>query len=367
MKVLIDATALPAQRVGAGHYIVELLQALASTDVDLNVMCKARDATELSKIATVHIAKPSSRPARLAWQSTVLPVRVRKAAPDVFHGPHYTLPAGIGCPGVVTFHDPTFFTMPEVHERAKVAYFTRLARVGVKRAARVIAVSAYAGRGAIEHAGASADQVDVVPLGVDHVRYHPNPPSADARLLRHLGIDGPYVLWVGALEPRKDVPTLLDAFAKFVAPDFDHRLVLVGPPAWGAAAIEQSIIQARLGDRILRTGYVTDDEKVALYRGATLLAYPSLAEGFGLPVLEAMACGTPVITTTGSACEEVGGGAVRTVPPGSVDALGSALTELLSSDSERAKLSAAGIERASEFSWENTAAATVQSYRRALA
>jgi glycosyltransferase involved in cell wall biosynthesis len=355
--------------VGAGTYLTELAAALGRRpEVELHLVAKTRDAADLlaaAPDATVHGARLRSRPSRLVWEQTLLPRRVRRLRPDVFHGPHYTVPAGVGCPAVVTFHDPTFFTHPDLHERSKVAYFTRMARLGAKRATRVIAVSEYAARGAIEHAGVEAARVSVVPLGVDPARYAPlGDPAADERLRARVGVRGPYVLYVGAIEPRKDVPTLVEAFAR-LRDDVD--LVLAGLPAWGAAAVGESIDRTGTRDRIQRTGYISEEEKVALYRGASVFVYPSIAEGFGLPVLEALACGAPVVTTTGSAPEEVAHGVATLVPPRDPEALAGAIASVLGDARVREEARRRGPERAAGYTWERTATETMDVYRAAAA
>ncbi len=369
LRVLIDATPLPAQRVGVGSYVTALVGALAARgDAEVHVLVKRRDLEELSALApgaTMHAAGPRSRPSRIVWEHTALPRWAKRVRCEVFHGPHYTLPGSLPCPAVVTFHDPTFFTHPDLHERAKVSYFRRAARIGARRASRVIAVSEYARRGAIAHAGVPEDCIEVVPLGVDARRYSPAPGPDDERLRARAGVSGPYVLWVGALEPRKDVPTLVAAFAELVAEGLDRSLVLVGPPAWGAAAITSSIERSAITDRVVRTGYVTEDEKVALYRGADAFVYPSIAEGFGLPVLEAMACGTPVVTTTGSAPEEVAGDAAVLVAPQDTAGLREAIRRVLDDVSVAGELRRRGPERARGFTWDRTAEGTLRAYGRA--
>lgn len=369
MRALLDATAIPAQRVGVGHYVVGLVRALgAREDLTLDVLASPSHTLDLAAGSRVRIHPVShrTRPQRLVWEQTRLPVRVRKLAPDVFHGPHYTLPPSLRCPAVVTFHDPTFYTMPEVHERAKVTYFRRMAKLGVRRAARVIAVSEYARRGAVEHAGAEPDAVDVVRLGVDPSVYHVRGnETVDARLRARVGVDGPYLFWVGAVEPRKDVPSLVEAFAALAGDGAPHTLVLAGPPAWGATAVDAAVERSGLASRIVRPGYVSEDEKIALLRGADAFVYPSLAEGFGIQVVEAMACGCPVVTTSGSAPAEVGGDAVEIVPPGAPAALRQAIERVVSDPARAAVMRQRGLERAAGFTWQATAAATADVYRRA--
>jgi glycosyltransferase involved in cell wall biosynthesis len=357
MRVAVDATAIPSRRLGVGTYVTELLRCVR--DVDLHVFVNAADAEELSAIlpaVTIHPVRVPNRVARIAWSQAVLPLRLRTIAPDLFHGPHYEVPRGLRCPSVVTFHDPTFFTMPHVHERAKVAYFTRVARTGVARATRVIAVSDYARRGAIEHAGADPSRVDVVHEGIDLDRYAPADDVASTE---------PYVFFVGALAPHKNVPSLIAAFDALEHPD--TRLLIAGQPAWGADAVRSAIDAARTRDAIHLLGFISDEEKIERMQHASAFVYPSLAEGFGLPVLEAMACGAPVITTTGSAPEEFAAGAAVLVPPGDTDALRDALAAVLADPAKRAELRRLGPQRAARFSWDAAADATVDVWKRAAA
>ncbi len=355
MKVVVDATAMPGLRAGAAAYMTELLRAVDPSDADVHVLVKDADAAELAAMlpkATVHAVRVGGRVQRIAWSHTLLARRANALRPDVFHGPHYTLPSSLSCPAVVTFHDPTFFSHPHLHERSKVAYFSRTARSGIARAARVIAISEYARRGAVELAGADPQRVDVVLHGVDTDRYSPAEAQRD---------HDPYVLFVGTLEPRKDVTSLIAAWDEL---DVPHELVLAGQRGWGTDAIDTAITGARKAN-IRVTGYVSEDEKIALYRGAEAFVYPSIAEGFGLPVLEAMSCGTPVVTTMGSAPEEVASGAALLVPPQDVTALRDALHQVLTDPTLAADLRRRGVERARDHTWTKAAQQTVAVWRRA--
>jgi glycosyltransferase involved in cell wall biosynthesis len=369
IRVLLDATSLPSKPAGVGQYVLGIVGELAARpgEIELHVAGKAKDLSilrERAPGARLHGVAVRSRAARLLWEQISLPRLARRLSVRVVHGPHYTLPLRLGLPGVVTFHDPTFFTNPELHERTKVTYFTRMARLGVARATRVITVSEYARRAAIEQGGARPDHVTVVPLGVDHDRYGPNgEPAADERLRRRLHVEGPFLLWVGTIEPRKDLPNLVTAFSALDRQGASHSLVIAGQRGWGWSELERAIETSGMGKRILLVGYVSEGEKIALYRGADSLVYPSIAEGFGLPVLEAMACGCPVITTTGSAPEEIGGDAVELVPARDPEQLRHAIERVLDDPDRRGWLRRAGLERAKQFSWRRTAAETLETYR----
>jgi len=368
--VLLDATSLPAEPAGVGHYLIGLITELAArAELELHVATRSRVLDTFRRAApaaTLHATSVRTRPARIVWEQTGLPLLAKRLGVDLFHGPHYTLPFLIRGPSVVTFHDPTFFTNPELHEPAKVAYFRRMAKSGVRRAARVIAVSQYARQGAIEYAEADRDRVDVSYLGVDHKRYRPaDRADLDAEIRARLGVRPPYLFWIGTIEPRKDVPNLVRSFEALVRDGAPHRLVLAGHRGWGVRSLETVIERASTAERILRLGYVSEQEKIALYRGADVFVYPSIAEGFGLQVLEAMACGCPVVTTTGSAPEEVGGEAVELTPPADPEGLRSAM-ERVAGDPLRAEtLRRLGLERARSFSWERTASETLEAYVRA--
>lgn len=354
MKVVVDATAMPGLRAGAATYVVELLRAVDPGAADVHVLANRRDAGELGSLlpqVTVHGVRVGGRVSRIAWSHTLLARRVEAMRPDVFHGPHYTLPAGLRCPAVVTFHDPTFFSHPHLHERSKVAYFTRTAHSGIERATRVIAISEYARRGAVELAGADPDRVDVVLHGVDTQRYAPSE--------EHRAHD-PFVLFVGTLEPRKDVPTLIAAWDGL---DTAHQLVIAGQRGWGLDTIDRAIAAA--SRRPIMKGYVSEDEKVDLYRAADAFVYPSIAEGFGLPVLEAMACGTPVVTTMGSAPAEIASGRALLVEPGDIAGLRDAMRTILTDPAVAADLRSRALERARTFTWTSAAEQTVDVWRRA--
>jgi glycosyltransferase involved in cell wall biosynthesis len=359
MRVLLDARPLPGHRLGVAQYVLRLAEH-AARQCDLEVLAKATDRGDFPP--PVHVSRDLPRPVRLAVELAWDGRRVNRLAPDVFHGVHYTLPRGLRVPAVVTFHDATMLTMPEVHETSKRLFFQRAIPAGIARADQVICVSESARQGAIDHAGADPERTHAIHLAVDHDRYRPadGDRPAEVRAI----CDGPYLLWVGALEPRKDVPTLIAAF-ELLAGEIPHHLVLVGPDAWGAEAVTERIAASPVRDRILRTGWVSEDTKADLYRHADAFAYPSLAEGFGLPVLEALACATPTVTTTGSAPEEVAGDAALTIAPQDPPALAAAIGRALGDEADRLRRD--GPARAAGFTWEATATRTVEVWSRACA
>jgi glycosyltransferase involved in cell wall biosynthesis len=207
------------------------------------------------------------------------------------------------------------------------------------------------------------ERVDVTPLGTDLA---PAPAGAVAAVRRRLRLEGPYLLGLGTLEPRKDLPTLVRAFAG-LAGELPHRLVLAGLAGWGAGAVAAAVEDSGVADRILLAGWVPEADKAALLSGADVFAYPSRSEGYGLPVLEAMACGVPVVTTTGGSLPEVAGDAALLVEPGDAGALAAAIAKLAGDPAARAVLVGRGRARAAARTWDRCAALTAAAYRRALA
>jgi glycosyltransferase involved in cell wall biosynthesis len=264
-------------------------------------------------------------------------------------------------PTVVTVHDLTFFTNPEWHESAKVAFFTRAIRYAAHHAAAIICVSELTRRMLQEFVAPSVPVV-VAPHGVDLARFTPHD-ADDERRLAEVGIEGPYVAFVGTLEPRKGLDVVLDAFATLAATMPELRLVVVGQRGWGMGPIETALATHPAAERIIQPGYLADSLLPAFLRHARAVVYPSRGEGFGLPVLEALACGAPVVTTRGTVMEEVAGGAARLVPIGDATATAAALRELIDlDDGARMAIGDLGRARASEFTWERSIERHLEAY-----
>jgi glycosyltransferase involved in cell wall biosynthesis len=370
VRVLLDVSAVPAQPVGAGVYTVELARGLGRLDdVELVLLTRRGDAArwgEWAPGATIVAEVPDARPARLAWEQTRAPSVADRHDVAVWHGPHYSMPVRLGVPAVVTIHDLTFFDHPEWHERAKVLFFRRMIRAAAARAAALVCVSEFTAQ-RLRAVCAPAGSTTVIPHGVDHDRFHPAADAAadavgDRALLAAHGIREPFIGFVSTLEPRKNVPGLVRAFAAIAAEHPEVQLVLGGGAGWGLEAVRQAIEASGVATRIARPGRLSDAAVAALYRRAAVVAYPSFAEGFGLPALEALACGAPLVTSTGSALGEVVGDAAITAAPGDDAALADALRAALA-PSTATRLRAAGPARAHAFRWETSVAAHVACYK----
>jgi glycosyltransferase involved in cell wall biosynthesis len=367
LRVAVDATAVPARLTGAGVYAARLLAGLAARDdLEVEAFCAPGSAGVLAapglRLRPVAMAG-AGRPARIAWTQLRAGRAARRAGADLLHGVHYELPLRAGPPSVVTVHDLTLLTHPEWHEASKVRYFGWAIRRAVAVATRVLCVSATTAADLGERLDVPPDRVDVTPLGTDL-----RPASAEQveEVRRRLGLDGPYLLGLGTVEPRKDLLTLVRAFAA-LAGELPHRLVLAGLAGWGTGALAAAVAASGVGDRILVAGYVPETDKAALLTGADVFAYPSRYEGFGLPVLEAMACATPVVTTTGGSLPEVAGDAATLVDPGDDAALAAAIAKLATDPAARQDAAARGLARAATYTWARCAELTAAAYRHAAA
>ncbi|HEU4997610.1 MAG TPA: glycosyltransferase family 1 protein [Lapillicoccus sp.] len=366
LRVLCDATALPANRGGVGRYVDELVARLPGLGVDTHVAAQPRDRDRFADTVGaehVHVLPGwAERPAlRLAWEQSGLPLLVRSLGPDVVHSPHYTLPLvstiGRRPKNVVTLHDATFFSDPELHLGVKARFFRGWTSVSGRLADALIAPSEATRDEVARHTHTDAARIAVVPHGVDHDRFRP-PTGAEVAERRQwlaLAPDQPYVAFLGTLEPRKNVPALVRAFGRVAGELADPPvLVLAGGKGWDDA-IEPAVAELPERLRVLRPGFVPDGLVPALLGGAEVVAYPAHGEGFGLPVLEAMACGAAVLTTDRLSLAEVGGDAVRYARSPDAADLAEALAGLLADPAERNRLGAAGLARSAGYTWDATA------------
>jgi glycosyltransferase involved in cell wall biosynthesis len=360
--VVVDATAVPADRGGVGRYVDELLPALQAEGADLAVVCQAHDVPHYRRLlpGIDLLAAPAAvarRPARLAWEQVGLPLLARRARADVLHCPHYTMPLAAGLPVVTTVHDATFFTHPAVHTAVKRRFFRTWTRISLARAARCVTPSAATRDELVRVAGADPARVDVAHLGVDAARFHVPSGEERAAVRAHLDLTGPYIAFLGTLEPRKNTPALIRAWSALTDPP---ALVLAGGRGWDSD-VDRAAAEVPAGHRLLRPGYLPLEMLAGFLGDAELVAYPSLGEGFGLPVLEAMASGAPVLTTRLLSLPEVGGDAVAYTEP-DPPSIAVALQDLLADADRRADLARRGRARAEAFDWRACARAHLSAY-----
>ena len=377
LGVSLDVSAVPARPGGAGYYTMAIARGLRSrADITLTMVARHGDEERWSTLGpgAAHVvgAVPASRPARLAFEQVRFPRLLDALGVQVHHGPHYTMPARAPVPCVVTIHDCTFFDHPEWHVRSKALFFRRAIRHAAVHAGALVCVSEVTATRLRSCCEVRAPIV-VAPHGVDHARFTPTEPApgSDRGVLEEIGISPgrPLVVFVGTLEPRKGVASLIAAFDRVAETQGDAVLVLCGQAGWGMAETEQALARASHGDRIVRMGYLPDPAVPALLRQATVVVYPALEEGFGLPALEALACGSPLITTEGTAMAEMAQDAACLVRPGDdamlADALGLAIEEGKGAPEVMARREL-GLTRAASFTWSASVAAHVSAFQVAL-
>ena len=364
--MLIDATALPVNRGGVGRYVDELIAHLPQVGVDTAVVCQPRDVelytASVGSENVIPVPSWASSPTRrLVWEQVGLPSVIRARRPDIVHSPHYTMPlANSGRRGpkqVVTLHDATFFSDPHLHLGVKARFFAQWTRFSCRRADALIVPSQATKDEVVRAVHADANRVKVVPHGVDHQRFRcPSTGEvSEARTWLGLPAGAPYIAFLGTLEPRKNVPGLVRAYVASCSPlPLPPVLVLAGGAGWDSE-IDAALAKVPENLRVIRPGFVPDNVLPGLLGGAEIVAYPSFGEGFGLPVLEAMACGATVLTTDRLSLPEVGGDAVAYARSPDVDDVAAALSRLLADPAAREALGAAAAARAVTFGWLQTA------------
>lgn len=353
LRVLLDGTPLLGHRTGIGHYTAALAEELASlSDVDIRVVAFTLRGWRKLRVELPHDVwarglPVSARLLRRCWLRAPLPpIEVFAGFCDVVHGTNFVLPPALLAGGVLTVHDLDFLDRPDELPRSDIR-LPELVRQSAARAAMVCTPTRAVGQQVTERLGVPADRVVVTPLGVDAAWFTATPP--DDRLRARLALPKEYLLHVGSDGPRKGLPQLHEAHRS--RPELPP-LVLAGP------GTPQS------NGRVLRTGYLSDVDLRRVVAGASALVLPSRDEGFGLPVLEALACNVPVVCTDVPALREVAGDQATMVPYGNVEALATALVQALESPPSFATL-AARRAHAAGFTWRASARATVDAYRRA--
>src|SRR5690349_16495342 len=366
MRIAFDGTALRPGRTGVGYYTEHLLHHLARIAIndELIVVSNRGIDTTAPLPPRVRVATPPRRVPRLVWMQTLASTALRQVDADVVHFTNGMLPLVSAAPTVVTIHDMSLRLYPRYHPPRRVLLNRPLVDLAARRADAIITPSESAKRDIVGF-------YDLDPRRV-HVVYEAAAPSfrrvADPveleRVRRRYHLNDRIILYVGTIEPRKNLPKLIDAFtAERRAGRLTHQLVCVGPYGWLSRGIEDQIARANIAHAINFTGYVPFEDLPALYTLAEFFVYPSMYEGFGLPVIEAMACGAPVITGGTGALAEIGGAAIAPLDRIEADVLGDALVALAESSDRRSALSAAGLERAAQFSWDRASRESLEIYR----
>ena len=372
LRIGIDATALLGRRTGVGVFTHELLTRLATEpEFDLCVFAITwRGRRQLPDhtpdgVRIIETPMPA-RPLRALWKRVDWPpIQHWTGEIDLVHGPNFVVPPAGRTPQIVSVHDLTPVRFPELCTKDTLAYPSLIARA-VTRGAWIHTGSHFVANEIREHFDVEANRVVVITDGISALPALG--PATDPATGHRLAGGTRYILAVGTVEPRKNLPGLAVAFDLVADHDPEVRLVIAGSPGWGSDALDATIATTRHRDRIVRLGWVDDRQRAALLRGAALLAYPSIYEGFGLPPLEAMSAGIPVVTTNAGSLPEILGDAAEFVDLAADDptVMAAALTRILQDEPRRAALIAAGTAQASRYSWDHTAAELGALYRRLL-
>jgi glycosyltransferase involved in cell wall biosynthesis len=370
VRIALDATALPGKPGGAGYYIINLVRSLLDieTSHEFVVLTHLSDrhlfnlSPEKEKFLTD--VPDLSRGGRLVWEQFALPKLLKQLQIDLLHSPHYTMPLWTTIPVVVTYHDMTFFLYPSYHTLVKRFFFPFMIRQSARRSSALIAVSESTRQDAIRLLGISPKNITSTLLGYDSSFVPIEDQIYLEQVRQKYQLPGRFIFNVGTIEPRKNQLALINAFDILADTDSNIALVLVGGAGWYYNQLSQQIIKSPNRDRIYLIGYVDRVDMPALYNLAEVFVYPSIYEGFGLPLVEALACGRPIITSNISALPEIVSDAGLLVSPNDCEQLSQAIRKLLEDKNLATEIGQKALVRAKEFSWRKTAEQTLEIYER---
>lgn len=368
MKIGIDARLVHYQRAGIGQYTLRLVQALAAIDSEnsYSILQSRKDKSPLAEGPNLQ-RHSLWTPPHHRYEQWALPLELWPLKLDVLHCPDFIPPFHRSCPAVITVHDLAFLRFPSLMTAESRSYYGQIERA-VQSAEHIIAVSESTKSDLVALAGADARKITVV-YEAAGPGFQPADAAHIAAVRQRYGLQSDYILFVSTIEPRKNIPFLFEAYAQmrstWSGPGEPPRLVLAGRKGWLYDNIFVILEQLGLSESVVFTGGVPSEDLPALYSGALCFVLPSLYEGFGLPVLEAMSCGAPVITTNVSSLPEVAGDAALLVDPQDMLGLAMAMQRLCQDEALRREMSARGQAQAARFSWERAARETIEIYKAA--
>lgn len=377
MRIAVDCRRILPDMSGLGTYTQELIRELvplcisAGHTLELFVLPSFQDAVlnqfdDSSQLIITQISYPVENHLQGEWwKHILLPRYLTRTGCDLFHDPAYQLPLAVSSMAtVVTIHDLAPFLYPETNTWKYNTYWRWMTRHAVKRATRIITVSEYVRHEILARFPQVSSRVDVT---VEAASQGFTPGPADTDLLTRLGVRGHYLLTAAKYEPRKNLARCLEAFAGLVSRSgIDVQLVVAGAAGWKTDSVTTTLERFNLGERVIRTGYLARSDLVSLIRGARGLIVPSIYEGFGLPVLEGMACGTPVICSNAASLPEIAGDAAGLFDPYDVPAMAHFMERLMTDPQWADELRQRGLKRAATYSWKRTAEETLAIYERAI-
>lgn len=375
MRIGLDGIPLGEIKTGVGHYTFELAHALARVAPGDEFALISpfpfvvANGDEMAAILPTNLSLIQAKVNRLwrrRWWSIGLPLYLNRTSFSLFHGTNYDVPLWNSYPTIVTIHDLSILLHPETHE----AHLVRRARWRLPKMARtatmIITPSESVRREVGEHLGVQLNKIVAIPEAARR-SFHQVPLAETVEVRRRLKVEDNFILFVGTVEPRKNLLTLARALDEILRTTrLRPQLVIAGKEGWLTGELFAYLKSSKIQERVRFTGYVSDDDLRALYSSCRVFVYPSLYEGFGLPPLEAMACGAPVIASRNPSISETVGDAARLVSPTDFRELAQSIISVLADSGERDYLSSAGLQRAAQFSWERTATATLNVYRSVL-
>lgn len=355
------------RRAGIHHYIAQIINHLPADDPTLQVRVFSHDTADLLPNPSLQIINSrwrTGRPLmRILWEQTAWPLQAARLKLDLIHSMAFVTPLLSPCPTVVTVYDLSFIHYPERFPALQRLYLTSQTRRSCRAARRVVVISESGRHDVRRLYGLPPERIDVVAPGVDD-QFRPMTKAEVTAFRQREELAGPFILHVGTLQPRKNIPLLIEALARLGRPELG--LALVGGKGWAYEAIFERVTTLGLEQQVRFAGYVPDDDLPLWYNSAALLAFPSVYEGFGLPVAQAMACGTPVVAANTSAIPEVAGEAALLFDPQDVGSLARHIANVLDDPQLAATMQEAGLAQARHFSWQEAGRRMADVYRRAL-
>ncbi len=369
MQIACDARPLSKNKAGIGQYTNSLLKHILTSEPTINLILCSNKEIDFEKNQRIKLIKNNSflwRKNSNLWLQSLLPVILKKNKVDLFHGTLFLDPILSHVPSIITIYDMVLNTFPETMSWKNRLPLKLLMKSSAKKAARIIAISESTKKDIIKFIEIQPEKIRVIYPGVSK-NFSPLNDENDGVILDSLKLSPGYILTVGTLEPRKNLIRLLNAYKMIVSGDGEiPQLVIVGGHGWLKVDINKIVDSLGLSKKVLFTGYVSDNDLPALYRNAKIFVYPSLYEGFGLPPLEAMACGIPVISSDTSSIPEVVGDAGLLVDPYRTDEIARAINIVLRNEELYTRLKRAGITRSGLFSWDKTAQETIKLYQEVI-
>jgi glycosyltransferase involved in cell wall biosynthesis len=369
LRIAIDARKL--RDYGVGTYVRNLLQHLSRLDrtTEYVVLCRGNDCQTVGALGENFRSVTESAPGYSVREQITVPLDLRRERVDLFHSPHYVLPLVTPCKSVVTIHDCIHLRFPQyLPNRLGYAYARTALWIAAHRSNRIITVSEASKRDILEYFRVPPEKIDVIYNAFDERFGDPPPEEEVARIRERYQLDDPFVLYAGNIKPHKNVECLIDAFYALRRHGFDQvKLLIIGDEVSKYATLRHSVHRHKLHKHVRFFGFVPSQTLAILYRLAAVFVFPSLYEGFGLPPLEAMASGTPVITSNVSSLPEVVGDAALLIDPRDPEAIADAMRRVLTDAALREDLRTRGLARARHFSWDRSIARVKQIYDEVLA